>query len=373
MHDEFNKSAHGLRGIAALMVFYAHIFGGSAEHIYAQSEAYVSAVAAPWSVGVFGVNLFFMISGFVIWPSIVRYEPWDFAKRRFVRIYPLFLVLTILFIVLNGMTNAYPKLNNLGTIIPAFFFLDLYTHTDQLTPNAWSLTYEVHYYALACLAYHFIARRFHPLGAALAGLACIGFLFAFPITFYFIGGVLVRTVYDRQLIRSTLLVRTVEVVAFPMMIWLASLGHVEYVWARFADGFVPLRIYFSILYFCCAVQPGSLTSLLLRNKVAAYLGTVSYSLYLVHPYTYYATRLLFKKFGLFTPDIALSMTTFALVTTAVTIPLTHLFWRTFETMPYRIIFGQWVYRDQAQERPPRGILGLFRGIGRRSASPTVTP
>src|SRR3546814_7647048 len=68
-------------------------------------------------------------------------------------------------------------------------------------------------------------------------------------------------------------------------------------------------------YFYFAVSPGSLTGRLLSGPTMAYLGTVSYSLFLVHPYTYYAMRMLFVEMGLFTNHIALSLLFFFLVST----------------------------------------------------------
>ena len=71
--DSFNSSAHGLRGIASMMVFFAHLLGGTAEHIYSGRADYVAFVERPWNFGVYGVELFFVISGFVILPSVMRY------------------------------------------------------------------------------------------------------------------------------------------------------------------------------------------------------------------------------------------------------------------------------------------------------------
>src|SRR3546814_16194799 len=79
----FNCAAHGLRGIAALMVFSAHLLGGSAEHVYQDHSAYVQFVLRPWQFGVYGVYLFFTISGFVILPSVLRYSKGQLALRRF--------------------------------------------------------------------------------------------------------------------------------------------------------------------------------------------------------------------------------------------------------------------------------------------------
>src|SRR3546814_18959352 len=91
----FNCASHFLRGFAALMVFSAHLLGGSAEHVSQDHSAYVQFVLRPWQFGVSGVYLFFTISGFVILPSVLRYSTGQFALRRFLRLYPLFLTLTL--------------------------------------------------------------------------------------------------------------------------------------------------------------------------------------------------------------------------------------------------------------------------------------
>src|SRR3546814_18173638 len=76
----------------------------------------------------------------------------------------------------------------------------------------------------------------------------------------------------------------------------------------------------------------------------AYLGTVSYSLYLVHPYTYYAMRMLFVEMGLFTNHIVLSMLLFFLVTTPLTLLVTHVVHHMVELGPYKWLFQKRIYR-----------------------------
>src|SRR3546814_380620 len=155
----FNCAAHGLRGIAALMVFSAHLLGGSAEHVYQDHSAYVQFVLRPWQFGVYGVYLFFTISGFVILPSVLRYSTGQFALRRFLRLYPLFLTLTLLFVLLNAVTNAYPDLNNWPTTLATVTFTNPFCHTETHTPNACTLTYEVDVYCHTFLAVALLAEK----------------------------------------------------------------------------------------------------------------------------------------------------------------------------------------------------------------------
>jgi peptidoglycan/LPS O-acetylase OafA/YrhL len=123
-----------------------------------------------------------------------------------------------------------------------------------------------------------------------------------------------------------------------MCVWTASTGLVEYTWERMSDPLVPLRIIVTFGYFYLAVQEGSLTERLLSNRPMVYAGMVSYSLYLVHPHMYFVVRTLFTKYHLFTDHVLASMTLFALVTVAVTLPATHIVHIFLERWPYQRFF-----------------------------------
>src|SRR3546814_12383991 len=111
----------------------------------------------------------------------------------------------------------------------------------------------------------------------------------------------------------------------------------------------------------------------------AYQGTVSYSLYLVHPYTYYAMRMLFVEMGLFTNHIALSMLLFFLVTTPLTLLVTHVVHHLVELGPYQWFFRQRIYRfrgpsgagsSAAQSQPGRSAAARSeeRRVGKECVS-----
>lgn len=345
--DTFNVAAHGLRGLAAVMVLFAHILGGTAEHIYSHDDTYVQAVKAPWYLGTFGVELFFVISGFVILPSALRYAPRQFALRRFLRLYPLFFVLSLFFVGLNAATDAYPKLNNIETVVSGFLFINLFTGTEQLTPNAWSLTYEVMFYILMCGVVHFCIRKRSAVGGGMLILASLAFLIAFPIAIYFVMGCAVWLMTRRA---WTLPVnpRLLEAMTFCLTIIFAAQGHFEYRWSDFQNPVVLPIILSTGCYFYFAVQPRSLTAAALDNPPMRYLGTVSYSLYLVHPYSYYVTRWLFVKLGWFTDNVAGSIALFAAVVVLLTLPLTHLIHVSLELWPYRRFFRQNIYREKTR-------------------------
>ncbi len=349
VRGEFNAAAHGLRGIASLMVFCAHMLGGTAEHIYAGNPEYVALVYRPWQFGRWGVELFFMISGFVIIPSVMRYAPRQFALRRFLRIYPLFFVLSLLFIALNLVTKTQPAMNDPWTILACLTFLNLVTGTDQLTPNAWSLTFEVIFYMLTALVVYFLVRRRNEIGAAIAIILALIFLVLFPITIFFLLGIGVRLLFDRGLIPVGRAAHAAEILFAAGCVLFASADWFHYTLADFRNPLVYAIIISTAGYFCLAVSPYSLTTRLLSGRAIAYLGTVSYSLYLVHPYTYFTARNLFHHFGWFDFGWQLSMPLFFLVTVPITLIVTHAAHHALERYPYQWFFHQRIYRVGAPE------------------------
>lgn len=349
-NGDFSASAHGLRGIASLMVLFAHILGGTADHIYARDVVYVGSVQPVWLFLIKGVPLFFLISGYVILPSAMRYSPKGFFLRRFLRLYPIFFICSVAFVILNLMTDYYPKLNDPLSIVSGLLFINLFTGTEQLTPNAWSLSYEVAFYALTCMAVHLALRRRSVVGAVLSGLVCSAFVVAFPIAIYFVGGVCARLLHDRSLVLRKTANRIVEVLALLAFIYYGSRGHYEYEYQDFLNPDVHMLIISMSIYFYCAASPGSLTSIASRNPLVTYVGTVSYSLYLVHPYIYFSLRRLFLAWGGFTNDIVHSMSLFSLAVVSLSLVATHFAHIYFERAPYRWYFRQNIYHGRSKDQ-----------------------
>jgi peptidoglycan/LPS O-acetylase OafA/YrhL len=349
--SEFNVAAHALRGIASMMVFVAHILGGTAEHIYEKFPNYVALIQAPWFLGRWAVGLFFVISGFVILPSVLRYTPREFAWRRFMRLYPLFFFCSLVFIVLNTATNAYPKTNSIEAVFGGLLFLNLLTGTEQLTPNAWSLTFEVIFYIFTCVSVYFWVRKRNVVIALILAVVALLFMLRYPAAIYFFFGVVIRIFYDhlykenRQWpIHGS---RAAEAALFVIAIVSGSMY--QFVNAPIDLG-VPLAhliMTSTIAYFLLAVGPNSLSGEILNYRPLLYLGTVSYSLYLIHPYTYFACRKLFEKFHLFGENWLVSMSLFILVATPVTLAATHIVHLVFERGPYNWVFHQRVYQKPA--------------------------
>jgi peptidoglycan/LPS O-acetylase OafA/YrhL len=135
-----------------------------------------------------------------------------------------------------------------------------------------------------------------------------------------------------------------EAACFLLMVALASRGHMEYRLSDFANPVALPLLLTSCLFFYFAVLPDSLTTQLMSNRFFAYTGTISYSLYLVHAYCYYALRLIFVREGLFGENAFLSVAIFAVPVVIVAFAVSQVVHIALERWPYRWYFHQRIYR-----------------------------
>ena len=139
----------GLRGVAVLLVMAVHFLGDATAQTMVQR--WVVKVA---SYGLVGVDLFFVLSGFLITGLLVeskgqsRYFQ-NFYARRTLRIFPLYyFVLAGLFIVLPKLTTPSPLLET-AQVHQVWLWTYLSNFYVAATASWESLTYVSHFWSLA--------------------------------------------------------------------------------------------------------------------------------------------------------------------------------------------------------------------------------
>jgi len=147
-----------LRGLAAVMVLIGHVLA-EAEHYFALS---LPGDTIPRTRG---VDIFIVISGFVITLSAQRYmgRPWAFLWRRLLRVAPLYYVFTTLMVaallLLPGAVKDTPL--DPAQIISSYVFFP-YARPDGLIAPVlslgWTLNYEIFFYALTALCLALCSR-----------------------------------------------------------------------------------------------------------------------------------------------------------------------------------------------------------------------
>lgn len=171
----------GLRGLGALMVLVHH-------YVYSLSPEWAEALTDLHFFHV-GVDLFFVLTGYLFAPLVlgVRHQPAGiFLKRRFWRLYPLYLVSLILTLILAPSSTLQTWFENATQtswqVLHHLVFLQAapWQNLHQLAYFSevyWTLTVEVAFYALvlACLflpAKLSVKQRFW----GMAVLSLVGFL-----------------------------------------------------------------------------------------------------------------------------------------------------------------------------------------------------
>lgn len=190
-----------MRGVASLGVVlfhaYSAAFGDEAGFAFFdkgpaaffEEAPAAQAVLHPFvGFGYLGVALFFVISGFCIHLPFAGgrkpMEPWPFAKRRFLRLYPVFLLVTVanfawvlLGSTVSGQENrALTGQNFLGHLLLWFYWVPDGVSTLGINAAFWSIAIEAHFYVLFALFFSPLMR----LGVG----KCAGVLFAGGVAYY---------------------------------------------------------------------------------------------------------------------------------------------------------------------------------------------
>jgi peptidoglycan/LPS O-acetylase OafA/YrhL len=169
------ESIQHLRGIAALLVVFVHFPTPLARFC-----------------GSIGVDIFFFISGFIIFISIDKSgyhdKPFTFLKKRLLRIIPLYFLVTTAFILMNVTLNSFhaereaniPVDMSTITVLKSFLFIpitgDGYYH-DPLVFLGWSLNFEMLFYIITFIVLTIFRKNFFiPLLLLLLGLGSVSFI-----------------------------------------------------------------------------------------------------------------------------------------------------------------------------------------------------
>lgn len=170
----------GLRGIAILMVVFYHAYARWNELVPYGSDFSYNFLKH----GYLGVQLFFIISGFVILMSLERCNSFkEFIFKRWIRLFPCMLICTgIIFFSASFFDSRPLGEPQLIGAVPGLLFIDPkwleYFYIDKipvLEGSFWSIYVEFKFYFLASLIYFFISPRFLIPGISLLFISSIYF------------------------------------------------------------------------------------------------------------------------------------------------------------------------------------------------------
>lgn len=306
-----------LRGIAALLVVMCH-----AREYLAGSSNYplIESMLLP---GAMGVDLFFIISGFIMVYSTRRSSGTldavkEFAMKRFFRIWPTYTVATILWVFIADVGISYfTSTDNWIVFLKSIFFIPVKDmaplYFAPIIPLGWTLNFEMYFYAVFGLS--ILLGRFRLIAMIVWVLIFVialpmysrtlSFdpfkyyyftpnylnLMANPIILEFVAGALIGQLYISKyiFIANRKIALNIMILSVAFAIWYNYSG------AAGLHGVTNWGMSLAIMVLAIAI--GSKTINIEVPNAITWLGKISFSLYLTHYITRAAMDHVTSSFG----------------------------------------------------------------------------
>jgi len=266
------ESLDSLRGIAALAVV---LF-----HYTIIVHRFVPDLESPFTFehGHYGVELFFIISGFVIFMTITRCKTgMDFIVSRFSRLYPAFWICVSLTFILGISYPLQGQNYSFSQYLINLSMAQEYLKQPNIDGVYWSLTYELgFYFAIFCIYKLRLLGKIDYICLAWAGCA---------ILFHFYSAYIPHPLHYLLLINKYAHLFAAGICFYqiqksgftPLRILTLLVGiSAQFIVDGLLGGFIVIGFF---LLFYLAVNE---RLPFLKNRILIFFGSISYPLYLLH-------------------------------------------------------------------------------------------
>ena len=290
----------GLRGIAIVLVILSHYWGLGWTEILPFGNRFgsIRIIEQGWV----GVELFFLISGFVILLTIERCNSIkQFVYRRWLRLFPAMAIATIITVIFNHTIQPvtqfsdspwYNAIPGLIFVSPSFLHAISHLEIDSLHRSFWTLYVEVGFYVTFALLYFSLGWKRATLvlflvgctvlfgNAILTRLGVSGFSLRLIEPFTWLG-----MKYYLWFASGILFAKAKAYNSNPMFALACAIGLAAAVlvspnnlYLKWHDSQAMMAV---LVLFAAAQRMPPLQNLL-QWRPLLFLGTVSYPLYLIH-------------------------------------------------------------------------------------------
>lgn len=293
---------NALRAFAALCVVFYHI----------TSDA---GLDLGINIGTRGVDIFFVISGFIITYASSRSAE-QFFTRRLIRIVPFYWTATFaVFAIAAALPNLFRSTKpDVVQLICSLFFVPRETDYAGLFPTlilGWSLNYEMYFYVVFAIALA-MSKRWAPIlcsaiiASILVAIDASGATHP-SLTFYSRGLVLefmfgIATFYIVRGLGQHGEAMPSRAIGIPILFLIAIAACIALAIIEQAGGYgLPRQLSSGIPAFflvTAMILVEEIYAVSTRNRMVYLIGEASYILYLIHPYIVYGLlRTVFKDAG----------------------------------------------------------------------------
>jgi peptidoglycan/LPS O-acetylase OafA/YrhL len=333
--NQFNASIHGLRGFASIGVVFHHIWAGSVADHFSPFPAEIQFSGLFLQ---YGVEIFFMISGFLITRSIIKHgSARAFWLDRVLRLYPAYIPILLLLFVVGPLVNYEYFRGITGSdwillLISNALFLPGVVPVEAALAVAWTLSFEAVFYLFAGIVYVLYGRLPRRTATILVLTLTFALFFLFPkiAPFFAIGVVLYFGELRLRQCRKPLGAAAPLALTLFFASMLIYMGD-PYGLLHLAGTGNPViflaALVCALIAFASVVAQSGALAWLMRTAAFQWLGTVSYSLYLWHtPIMFVTKRASISAFE----SNWLALTAFALTSLLIAIPISWLSYVMFE-------------------------------------------
>jgi peptidoglycan/LPS O-acetylase OafA/YrhL len=280
------KELDALRGLAALMVVFFHFTMG-------RTEAKLG-----FKLGTTGVDLFFIISGFVIYMSIGRVKTsLDFVINRVSRLYPTYwtcVTFTFILIAANSIfKNAGSEHIDFIAYIANMTMFHFYFEIPSIDGTYWTMIIEMIFYLGILFLFHFKWLKYLNLIGLALTLIVVAAASFWPQTYLvtrimywmpllqfiplFLAGTVFYKIYTSETKRLENYALLFVCLISQILLFKFAGGSKRYI--SHSEYAIMLVIYFSLFILFVNNKLGFIVS-----KWSLFLGKISFALYLIHQY-----------------------------------------------------------------------------------------
>ncbi len=293
-----------LRALAAILVVASHltasVMGRSAE------SGIEFNLGEGLSFGGFGVDIFFVISGFImvyISEAKKSTSQINFLIKRGIRIYPIYWVCSLALLIFYALPLTKVAPPDIVSVIKSFFLFPEINTEGKMRPSlvgqGWTLIFELYFYLVFSFALKLSLEKKTLLTAGLilcvfllantVGLGVFNYVLGNSLCFEFVLGMLIAVL----MCKGYALIGMFKIAAYVLMLVSCTLVIFDVSWWCEQDRLIAKGVpaFFIVLVFVLDKNIQKIRF----SKLSNLLGNASYSIYLTHMIGIIAFSIIWKR------------------------------------------------------------------------------